>query len=152
MTPVVRRPSGGPTMMRWSPISEFEELHRQMGQLVGSLPEPGDGAQVWVPFVDIEETEDAWILEAELPGVDRNDVHVEMRENELVISGEVKDKERPGILRRRARRVGEFEYRVTLPGQVDPESIQATLSDGILTVRVPKSEKARPRQIEVQAG
>jgi HSP20 family protein len=150
MTPV-RRP-GQPTMMRWSPISEFEELHRQMGQLMGAIPEPGDGAQMWVPDVDIEETEDAWVLEAELPGVEREDVHVEMRESELVISGEIKERERAGILRRRTRRVGQFEYRVTLPGDVDPENIQATLSDGVLTVRVPKSERARPRQIEVQAG
>jgi HSP20 family protein len=69
-----------------------------------------------VPLADIEETDDAGIIEAEAPGADRDDINVEFHASELVITGEIKEKERKGILRRRTRRTGRFEYRVTLPG------------------------------------
>jgi HSP20 family protein len=124
-----------------------------MGQLMQGVWS-GDGlnGHIWSPLVDIEETDDAWIVEAELPGVKRQDVTVEVRDSELAISGERKERERKGILRRRTRRTGRFDYRVTLPGQADAESIQATLADGVLTVRVPKPEQARPRHIAVHAA
>jgi HSP20 family protein len=140
-------------MQRWDPFREFERLQEEMGRLVQStwLPASGDGG-AWTPFADIEETEDAWIIEAEVPGVDRKDVNVELRNSELVISGDIKERERQGILRRRARRTGHFEYHVTLPGEVAEDKIEADLHDGILTVRVPKSEQARPRRIEVKAS
>jgi HSP20 family protein len=105
-----------------------------------------------MPQADIEETDDAWIVEAELPGVNRKDVSVELREGELVINGEIKEKERKGVVRRRTRRTGQFEYRVTLPGQTDPDKIEASLHEGVLTVRVPKAEQAKPRRIEVKAA
>jgi HSP20 family protein len=119
-----------------------------MGELMGSPL--GDGDRTWAPPVDIVETDDAWIVEAELPGVDRDDVSVEVRDSELSISGEIKERERQGILRRRTRRVGAFDFHVTLPGQADTEHVEATLRDGVLTVRVPKPEQARSRRIEVK--
>jgi HSP20 family protein len=127
-----------------------------MGQLMESVWSPvgagsGNGG-FWIPTADIEETEDAWIVEAEVPGAHRKDINVEVRDSELVISGEIKEKERKGVLRRRTRRTGRFEYRVMLPGQFDEEHIEANLHDGVLTVRVPKSEQARPRRIEVKAA
>jgi HSP20 family protein len=140
---------------RWQPFREFEELHNQMGQLLESLWAPtggSNGGTAWSPLVDVEETEEAWIVEAELPGVDRKDVTVELRDSELAISGEIKERERKGILRRRTRRTGRFDYRVTLPGQADSEQIEAKLHDGVLTVRVPKTEQARPRRIEVKTS
>jgi HSP20 family protein len=122
-----------------------------MGELMDSVWAPlGNG--VWAPVVDIEEAEDAWIVEAELPGVDGKDVNVEMRDSELAISGEVKERERKGILRRRTRRTGRFEYRVALPGEVQADKIDAKLNAGVLTVRVPKAEQARPHRIEVKAA
>ena len=111
---------------------------------------PADGL-TWTPPVDIEETEDAWIVEAEIPGVKRQDVNVETRDSELLISGEIKERERKGILRRRTRRVGEFEFRVTLPGGLDPNNVEANVDDGVLTVRIPKPEQARPQRVEVTA-
>ena len=118
-----------------------------MGEiLTGAVP--GDGA-IWVPAVDIEETDDAWVVEAEIPGAKREDVNVEVHENELVVAGEIKDKERKGVLRRRTRRVGQFEYRVTLPGEVDADRIDASLDNGVLVVRVPKPERTQPRRVEV---
>ncbi|HWF35092.1 MAG TPA: Hsp20/alpha crystallin family protein [Solirubrobacteraceae bacterium] len=148
-----REASDSRPLRRWEPFRELENLHSQMGELMDSVWAPmGAGNGVWVPTVDIEETEDAWIVEAELPGVDGKDVNVELRDSELSITGEIKERERKGILRRRSRRTGRFDFRVTLPGDADAEHIEANLKDGILTVRVPKAEQARARRIEVKAG
>jgi HSP20 family protein len=153
-----RRPSAPQTgsaqpIMRWAPFTELEELQQRMGRLMESaLTGAGAEALPWTPPVDIEETDDAWIVEAELPGVDRDDVHIEATDNELVINGDITERERSGILRRKTRRVGRFEFRVGLPGNVDAEKVDATLRDGVLTVRVPKSEQARRREIEVKSG
>jgi len=76
---------------RFEPFQELEDLQHQMGQLIESVLTPargGNGGSLWSPLVDVEETEDAWIVEAELPGVDRKDVSVELRDSELSITGE----------------------------------------------------------------
>jgi HSP20 family protein len=141
-------------LQRWEPFRELEQLQEHMDRLMQTAWSPlgtGNGGS-WMPVTDIEETDDAWVIEAELPGVDKKDVNVEMRDSELIISGEIKQKERKGILRRQTRKTGEFEYRVTLPGQSDAEHIDANLHDGVLTVRVPKTEHAKPHRIEVKAA
>ena len=135
---------------RFQPFPEFDQLQAQMGELLESALS-GEAAP-WVPAVDIEETDDAWVVEAELPGVRKEDVNVEVRGSELSISGEVKEREREGVLRRRTRRIGEFDYHVTLPGEADAEHIEAHLDDGVLTVRIPKPEQARARRIDVDAA
>jgi HSP20 family protein len=150
---VRRREQGTSRPQAWEPFGELDQLQRRTADLMESVwsgLRAGDD-QPWVPSVDLEETDDAWIVEAELPGVRREDVNVEVADSELVIAGEIKERERTGILRRRTRRTGRFEYRVTLPGQADPEAVDARLSDGVLTVRVPKPERSRPRRVEVQA-
>ena len=141
-------------MQRFEPFRELEDLQERMQQLIEnawSSGGNGEGNQPWIPQVDIEERDDAWIIEAELPGVERDDVDVELRDAELVISGEIKERERKGVLRRRTRRTGAFEFRVVLPGQPDADAVDATLQDGVLTVHVPKAEQARARQIEVHS-
>ncbi|MEA2481781.1 MAG: hypothetical protein QOJ07_3703 [Thermoleophilaceae bacterium] len=143
--PATRVPS------RPDPFGELEELHARTEQLLESLMSApaGDNGAAWAPLVDIEESEDAWIVEAEVPGARKKDVHVDLQGNELIITGEIKERERKGILRRRTRRTGAFEFRVTLPGGVEPDKIDATIDDGVLTVTVPKPEPVRRRQIEV---
>jgi HSP20 family protein len=152
--PVRRSTTSAPVTERWNPISELDDLHSRMEQLIQGVWSDsldGDGA-VWVPPVDIEETEDAWVVEADVPGVDRRDINVEVRDSELTISGEIKEQERRGVLRRRTRRRGRFEYRVTLPAGADREGIDASLDEGVLRVRIPKSEESRPRRIDVKSG
>ena len=152
--PMRRRDVSPQPLRRWEPLRELEELHERIGQLMESVWS-GDGlddARIWSPLVDIEETDSAWIVEAELPGVKRQDVNLEVHDSELAISGEIKERERKGILRRRTRPVGRFEFRVTLPGPVSADDLSANLSDGVLTVRVPKPEPARAQRIEVQTG
>lgn len=104
---------------RWGPARELEELHERMDQLMeglwsGMAP---NGDRIWTPLVDIEETEEAWIIEAEVPGAKRKDINVEVQDSELIIAGEIKERERKGLLRRRTRRTGRFDFRVTLPGE-----------------------------------
>ncbi|MDQ1459801.1 MAG: hypothetical protein QOI08_1285 [Actinomycetota bacterium] len=153
--PVRRTTSVSPQpLQRWEPFRELEQLQEHMDRLMNGVWSPAGGGNggTWLPVADIEETDDAWVIEAELPGVNRKDVDVEMRDSEVIISGEIEEKERKGVLRRKTRKTGEFEYRVTLPGDADAEHIEANLHDGVLTVRVPKTEQAKPRRIEVKAA
>lgn len=133
---------------RWDPLQDFEDLYAQMGRLVPAALRISETTP-WIPAADVSETDDAYIVEVELPGVKREDIGIEVFGNELTITGEVKERERVGLLRRRARRVGEFEYRASLPRDVDADNIEATLSEGVLTVRVPKGQRAKPRRIEI---
>jgi HSP20 family protein len=137
----------------WSPLSDIGQLNERMRRMLeqtfgGLLDEPVG----WIPAVDIEETEDAYVVEAEVPGVKREDVNIEVSGNELFISGEMKDRKREGVVRRRTRRVGRFEFRVNLPGELDPEGVDAKLNDGVLNVRVPKAERMQRKRIEVKSA
>jgi HSP20 family protein len=142
---------------RWEPLNELEQvterMKRMLDQTFGGFAWPSllTDKGGWSPLVDIEEGDDAYVIEAELPGVKREDVNIELVGNELSISGEIKERQRKGALRRQTRRTGRFEYRVSLPDQVNAEKIDASLDNGVLTVRVPKSERAQRRRIEVKA-
>jgi HSP20 family protein len=140
---------------RWDPFAEFEDLYDRMGQLMGSVvggPVRQLAALPWSPLADVSETDDAYLIEADLPGVRQDQVSVEVSGGDLVISGEITSRERPGVLRRTTRRQGRFEYRTMLPADADPDQVSASLADGVLTVRVAKAETARPRRIEITAG
>jgi HSP20 family protein len=139
---------------RWEPAGDFEQITEQMRQLLDETfggPLALVAELPWTPPVDVEEQDDAYVIEAEVPGVKREDVNIELVGKELTISGEIKERERAGILRRRTRRVGRFEYRVVLPSDVDGERVEAKLDDGVLSVRVPKAERAQRRKIEVKS-
>jgi HSP20 family protein len=144
---------------RWEPVQELEQVTERMRRMLeetfggsGRWPSLLSETAGWSPLVDIEEHDDAYVLEAELPGVTREDVDIELVGNELAITGELKEKERTGIVRRRTRRTGRFDYRVTLPEQVDAEQIEASLDEGVLTVRVPKSERAQRKKIAIKGS
>ena len=135
----------------WNPFREFDDMQQRVSKLLESGV--GHGLVTsWVPAVDIEETDEAFLVEADLPGVRRDDVTVELQDNELRIHGEVKERERTGILRRRTRRTGQFDYRVVLPGEVDADNVEANLQEGVLRVVVRKTEHAKPRRIEITTG
>lgn len=152
--PVLRRRRGESAVpARFEPFAELQEMREQMDRLFGELSRGSLlGDEVWSPPVDLEEADDAWVVEAELPGVKQGDVTVELSDGELAIHGELKERERKGILRRRTRRTGQFDYRVSLPGEIDPDGVQADLKEGVLIVRVPKPASAKPRRIEIKAG
>jgi HSP20 family protein len=140
---------------QFDPLRELEQLHQRMNQLVGTIlgtPPLGEAAGAWTPLADVTETDDAYLVEIELPGIDRKDLTVEVAGSELRVSGEIVEKEKVGWLRHRTRRIGQFAYRTLLPAEIDTEHINADLADGVLTVRVPKTETAKPRRITVNAG
>ena len=141
-------------LTRWEPLRELEDMRQRMEGLFDELLRGGplEAAGRWSPPVDLEETDDAWVVEADLPGVKKGDVTVEVRDNELTIHGELKERERVGILRRRTRRTGQFDYRVTLPGELDADNVDAQLKDGVLTLRIPKPARAQPRRIEIKGA
>ena len=149
----VRRSGRNQNLM--NPSREFEDIYDRMGQLMnfafGGLT-PADLADMpWAPLGDVSETDDAYIVRAELPGVNKDQVDVQLQGGELVITGEIPRRFRAGGGRRHrsSRRTGRFEFRAYLPGDVTPEGVTAQLSDGVLTVTVPKSEAAKPRKIEI---
>jgi HSP20 family protein len=134
------------------PIAEFDDLFNRMGRLLESAVGPAAERMAWAPLADMYETDDGYVVEADLPGVKRDDIDVEINERELVVTGELKEREREGVLRRGTRRTGRFEYRVMLPTDVKTEEISATLTEGVLTLAVPKAEPAKARHIEITSG
>ncbi|MEO3756234.1 Hsp20/alpha crystallin family protein [Streptomyces sp. B6B3] len=129
------------------PLWEFDEFFNQMGSLLQS-----EGRMAWAPLADLTETDDAYVLEAELPGVGREDVDVQIGRRELTISGEMREQGPDGILHRRTRRTGRFEFQTALPGPVDGDTATARLNDGVLTVRLPKATDAGVTHVEIQPG
>jgi len=134
---------------RWRASREFDNLYAEMNRLAlsvfGGLT--ADGA--WSPAADIVETDNAYEIEIELPGVRREDVDVNLNGNELVVTGEVKERKREGLFRHRTRRVGEFELRLTLPGALRESDIEASLAYGVLKLYVPKAETTKSSKITV---
>ncbi|MGC9668414.1 Hsp20/alpha crystallin family protein [Planosporangium sp. 12N6] len=134
------------------------ELEDRMGNLIQSFfADPfqaitaAPAVPVWVPPVDIEETDDSYILEMDLPGVKAENLNLELRDNnELRVTGQYSERERTGMMRRQSRRGGQFEYDVILPGDVDAENIDASLEEGVLVVRLGKARAGQARRIEVK--
>ncbi len=154
MATPVRRHRGGAMQDRplgWArnPLTEFDQLLGEMSGLIESTVGGTAPAVAWTPLADVTESDDAFHIEIELPGVKSKDINVDANGQELVVTGEIKEKESKGVLRRSTRRIGSFEYRLRLPGEVDTERINARMSDGVLNITVPKAEVAKPRRIEI---
>ncbi|AWK70431.1 hypothetical protein CBI38_01455 [Rhodococcus oxybenzonivorans] len=106
----------------------------------------------WTPPVTVEETADSYVVEAEVPGVPRENIDVNLSGNELSIEGEITERKRVGLIRHQTRRTGQFRYRATLPGEVDGDKVAALLENGMLRVEIGKAEAARARRIEITSG
>lgn len=136
---------------RWDPFAELSRLNQQLQRYADNwrdLPSLlGDG---FAPLADVEETDEAFVVEIELAGVKKDDVEIELSGRRLVVTGERKERERVGILRKRTRTVGRFRYEVVLPADLDESGVTAELDEGVLTVRVPKAASERPRRITVK--
>lgn len=144
-------------------MAEFDDLVSRVGSLLestfGTAPatrgmawSPAATGVAFAPLADFYETDDAYLIEVDLPGVRREDIDIELSDRELIISGEIRERERTGTMRQAMRRTGRFEYRALLPGEVNTEGIDATLREGVLTIKIPKAETAKPRRIEITAG
>ncbi|GGM07393.1 Hsp20/alpha crystallin family protein [Dactylosporangium sucinum] len=118
--------------------------HRQ--PLASMFPVAG----VSVP-ADVEETDDAFLIDLDLPGASADDLSIELRDNEIRIAGRFRERQRTGLLRHQSRKSGEFEYLVALPGEIDADGVEADLDSGVLAIRAPKTRGNRARRIEVQS-
>jgi len=132
-----------------APAALDERLSRLFPEWMSLASLLDAGVGVFTPAADVEETDDAYIVDVELPGVSRSDIAVELAGRVLTISGERKEKERAGILRRRTRVTGQFRYEVLLPAVAPDADVVAGYDDGVLVVRVAKSDADRPRRIPV---
>lgn len=132
----------------WNPLTE---LRREMDRLFDNFSAT-EGTQV--PLCDLEEKGDNYLLTAEMPGVPKDNVRVEVIDNQVVISGEQSSEERKdeGGTVYSERRYGKFQRSFSLPTQVDAEKVQASYDNGILRVMIPKAESAKPRQIQISSG
>lgn len=134
----------------WSPMTRLRDnLNRLF-----DYPEFG-GTELfegWQPAVDVQEDKDNFIVKAEMPGLKREDIEVSIHQNTLVLCGERKreeEKKEEGYYRSE-RYFGKFQRSIPLPQAVDSQKIEAKYRDGVLTVRLPKSEQAKAKQIEVK--
>ncbi len=141
------------TLTRWSPWSELEEMQRTLTRLLDETTggvRPSEGT--WLPAVDIRETDDALIVTAELPGIDKKDVHLDIRDGVLTISGERKYEKdvKEENVHRIERAYGRFSRSFALPRNVDTDKVEAKMDKGVLEIRLPKKESAKPKAIEIK--
>lgn len=149
----------GTSMMRFTPRATpgntLNVFNRTLEELFGELARPGyegqESTRPWQPPVDIVETEQAYEVRAELPGVQKDDVQLSVENNVLTLTGErklEKDVNKENY-HRIERLYGTFSRSFTLPSKVDAERVEAKYENGLLTVVIPKAAEARPRKIEI---
>jgi HSP20 family protein len=136
------------TLVRWEPFRELMNLQCRLGR---NTSDADDFYGAWAPAVDIFEKGDDLVIRAEIPGVDKDDVDISVRNHSLTLRGERKREQE--IDDRKAYRLersyGNFVRSFTLPRTVDSTRISASYSDGVLDILLPKSEEAKPKKIEI---
>lgn len=137
----------------WEPFREMEEMFRQYAPLLGRTL-PGEGGQVshWRPLADISETENEYLIRAELPDVPKEDVKISVENGVITITGGRKQrKETREENEIRIESVyGSFSRSFALPENVDSERIRAEAKDGVLRIHIPKAQSKKPQAISVQ--
>lgn len=131
----------------------LQQLERELDRIFhGAGATKRSDSQTWTPPVDIYETSDAYVLHADLPGLKREEIEVQLVENQITIRGSRKREAQPEEkgFRRYERAEGRFERNFRIKDGVDPTKVEAKFENGVLTVTLPKPEEAKPRQIEVK--
>ena len=131
----------------------FPNLYRDLDQLFHASTGE-ERPQTMTPAVDVREEEEHFLLQADLPGVAKEEIEVKVEENTLILSGsrELDSEEERDGYHYRERRSGTFSRSFNLGDNVSPEGIEATYRDGVLTVTLPKKPEAKPRQIPVEVN
>jgi len=153
---ILRRLSNLPRWDWRDPFEELERMRRQMDRLFEGLSgrllgEPSPGV---FPLVNVTESSDNYYVRAELPGVKSSDIDISVTGSSLSISGERKipSEDEKANYHRREREAGRFSRMVNLPGQIDTSKVEARCADGVLSVVLPKSEAAKPKQITIRTS
>ncbi|HYX78452.1 MAG TPA: Hsp20/alpha crystallin family protein [Solirubrobacterales bacterium] len=141
-------------LVRWDPAREVDTLQSEVNRLFDTFfggPGDGGGMRRWVPAMDLLETDDHLVLRADLPGLDREDVNLEIKDGVLTVSGErrAEHEERGKNFYRAERAFGSFSRSLTLPEHVDAEKISADFEKGVLEIRIPKPEERKPQRIRI---
>ena len=147
-------------LVRWDPFRELEDLSNRLNRVIARSSSPStDGKETltmadWTPSVDISETDTEYLIKAELPEVKKEDVKVTVENGVLTIQGERRqEKEEKGKKFHRIERAyGSFVRSFSIPDYVDDGKVTAEFKDGILNLHLPKSEKAKPKAIEVKVS
>ena len=148
-------------LIRWQPVRELNTIQTEMNRLFDTLfdaPAPANGGangvRRWIPAMDLVETEDDFILRADLPGLSEGDVNVELDDNVLTVSGERKaeHEERKEGYYRVERASGSFSRSLTLPEGVDADAVTASFDKGVLEVHVPKPAQRKPCKVTISVG
>ncbi len=144
------------SLIRFSPPTEIRHLQREIDRLFDNFfpvrnTENGDNL-AWSPRVDLSETDDAYVVHADVPGLKKDEIEINFQDGTLSVSGErrFEEKEEGQRFVRVERSYGRFYRAFTLPLTVNPEGITAHFEDGVLTVSVPKAEESKPRRIEIR--
>jgi HSP20 family protein len=131
-----------------------EPFSSEVNRLFNTLFDDGRLQQRWVPAMDLVESDDHFVLKADLPGLSEEDVAIEIRDNTLTISGERKSeyeqKERGWYRVERA--TGAFSRSLALPEGIDADAVTASFAKGVLEVHIPKPEQRKPRRVEIKAS
>jgi HSP20 family protein len=142
------------TIVRWEPFRELSSLQTEMNRLFNAAFDTSSGTndtRRWAPAMDLLETDDHFVLRADLPGMSESDVNIELEDNVLTVSGERKaehEEKREGFYRVE-RAFGTFSRSLTLPKGIDADAVSADFENGVLEVRVPKPEQRKPRRIAI---
>lgn len=146
-----------PFQTRWNSFKELEQMEQRLATLFGHRVAKSDGEETlttaeWAPLVDISEDEKEYVIKAELPEVKKEDVKVTVHDNVLSLSGERKsEKEEKGKKYHRIERTyGSFQRSFALPDDADGPQFTAEYNDGVLKVHLPKSEKVKPKTIDIK--
>lgn len=146
-------------LVRWEPFRSLDSVHEGISRLFDDslLRKHYDGDVFhgsWAPAIDMYETEESVVIKAELPGVPKKDIDIEVKDGILTLRGERKKDEeiREENYHRVERYHGTFQRRFTLPTHVDNEKVKAKFTDGLLEIALPKIEAAKPKKIEVETA
>jgi HSP20 family protein len=146
-------------LVRWEPVRELNSIQSEMNRLFNTFFDTptgganGGGVRRWVPSMDLVETDEHFVLRADLPGLSEADVSIELEDNVLTVAGErtAEHEDKEGFYRME-RSFGQFRRSLTLPDGVDPDGIAATFDKGVLEVRIPKPAERKPRRVAIQVG
>ncbi len=146
-------------IVRWEPVRELSSLQHEMNRLFNTMfetpsAEATGNLRRWTPAMDLVETDDHFVLRADLPGMSQEDISIEVEDRALTVSGERKAEHevRQEGFHRVERSFGRFSRSLTLPEGVDSEAVTASFDRGVLEVRVPKPEQRKPRRISIGVG
>ena len=147
------------TLVRWDPFRDLVSIQDELNRLFGrtftgqEAMRPAASGQ-WMPAMDVFETEDRIVATLELPGIEPKEVEVAVEDSTLTVSGkrEFTSETNEENYHRVERRYGSFARSISLPQTVDTEKVSARFDKGVLTIEVPKVERAKPKRIEIEAA